>query len=452
MKQKLFIIQILLFLTGIFFLSPSQLLAQRDPLVISPGLKSRPHYPVEGSIEINRDPYYQKMSVSMLIREVFVKSGVCSSVENITAKIYGWDDKNQRWAVPNQVLNRGLAYFHKAKSKFPMKEGLLMTTGSTSEAEGPNEADHAATLDLGSPFMGDDDLAGLVPGYKVQNVAVLEFDFVPAASSMQFEYIFASEEYPKYVNAIFNDVFGFFVTDKTNSKPLGNIAILPDGSAVSINNVNNGNWTDYEYKTRPTNKDTTSHHPQYFVPNPHNTLTTEFNGYTQVLTASITGLTPCNTYHLKLAVGNVGDDAVGSGVFLKANSFVLGNSMSLIVDGKEAFGISRNCNNNHIHITRPALESTEKQTLNLIYDGPMKNGVHYTDLNGNPLPTSVTFLPGEEHIDIWVKATNDAVTGSYFNVLMLCPCGAQAQTAFTIHIHEPCIFYLPVNPKSYFSN
>jgi hypothetical protein len=412
----------------------------RDPLVGEPGLKSRPSYAVDGSIEVNRDPRYRKMPVDSLLREVFVKTGACSSVNNITAKVYGWDAGIHSWVNKNSVLNRGLAYFHRANSDFPMEEGLLLTTGSTSEAEGPNAADHAATLDNGSRFKGDADLAGLVPGYTVQNVTVLEFDFIPTSSSMQFEYIFASEEYPKYVNASYNDVFGFFVTDKTNAISLGNIAMLPDGTTVSINNVNNGTWTDYEYKKRPTNKDTTSHHSQYFIPNPHNSLTTEFNGYTTVLTASIDGLTPCNTYHLKLALGNVGDEAMGSGVFLKANSFNIGNDMSVIVGGEEADGIFKNCDNNYIHLTRPSASIKQSQVVKLVYRGTAVNGRDYTDLNGQPLPEDVTFQVGEDHKDIWFQATNAAVAGTYFEVSLLCPCDRNVQGVHTVYIYENTLF------------
>ena len=45
---------------------------------------------------------------------------------------------------------------------------------------------------------------------SVNDVAILEFDFVPTSDSISFRYVFGSEEYFAYENTQFNDVFGFF--------------------------------------------------------------------------------------------------------------------------------------------------------------------------------------------------------------------------------------------------
>ena len=47
---------------------------------------------------------------------------------------------------------------------------------------------------------------------SVNDVAILEFDFVPVSSYLSFKYVFASEEYFAYENTQFNDVFGFFIS------------------------------------------------------------------------------------------------------------------------------------------------------------------------------------------------------------------------------------------------
>lgn len=47
----------------------------------------------------------------------------------------------------------------------------------------------------------------------------------------------------------------------------------------------------------------------------------QYDGWTSVFTAQA-NVIPCQTYHLKLAIADVGDGAYDSGVFLEGNSFV----------------------------------------------------------------------------------------------------------------------------------
>lgn len=123
-----------------------------------------------------------------------------------------------------------------------LDRGLIMATGNAQLALGPNNA-NGASLVTAFPFEGDPDLA-LLSGQIIKNVAVLEFDFVATGPNLRFDFVFASEEYPEYVNSI-NDSFGFFLRGPgisgTFSGGAKNIAIVPSTSIpISINTVNNG--------------------------------------------------------------------------------------------------------------------------------------------------------------------------------------------------------------------
>ncbi|SHI32225.1 choice-of-anchor L domain-containing protein, partial [Flavobacterium terrae] len=207
-----------------------------------------------------------------------------------------------------------------------LDRGLIMTTGKTQVALGPNNVPGASSPPA-FPFVGDPDLYLSInpPGTQpinikeIDNVAVLEFDFLATGPSLRFDYVFASEEYPDYVNASFNDTFGFFLSGPGISGPYSgsaiNIALIPNTAIpVSINTVNNGLNNSgvctncaYYYNNSNIGVNPTTWNPAYTV---------QYDGFTRGLSAQAELL--CGqVYHIKLAIANVEDDAFDSAVFLK---------------------------------------------------------------------------------------------------------------------------------------
>ncbi|MFT3793487.1 choice-of-anchor L domain-containing protein [Flavobacterium sp.] len=195
-----------------------------------------------------------------------------------------------------------------------LNEGLLLTTGKAQVALGPNNSGNLSIV-TAFPVPGDPDLAILAAGNAVRNAAVLEFDFVATGLELNFDYVFASEEYPEYSNSAFNDAFGFFLRGPGITGPFTggakNIALIPSTTIpITINNVNNGttnagpcdNCAFYVNNGTGTTP----------ALNPH----IQYDGFTTVLRAT-SALICGETYHIKLAVANVSDNAWDSAVFLK---------------------------------------------------------------------------------------------------------------------------------------
>ncbi len=179
-------------------------------------------------------------------------------------------------------------------------DGIVLTSGFASNLDGTTNTSDAITGNNG--LAGDSDLNGLIPGYSTHDATILSFDFVSSGDAAYFNYVFGSDEYNEWVNSSFNDVFGFFFNG-------ANVALLPGTTTpVSINNVNLGSNSSYYNTNDPSNG----------TPTP---FAFEYDGFTDVLTASITGLTAGETYHLKLAIADAGDYILDSGVFLQAGSF-----------------------------------------------------------------------------------------------------------------------------------
>jgi sugar lactone lactonase YvrE len=206
--------------------------------------------------------------------------------------------------------------------------GVILSTGSLQNVVGPN-CSTAITRDNGQP--GDTDLNTLIPGQRTFDAAVLQFDFVPANGTLNFQYVFSSDEYPEFVG-FYDDVFGFFLNGT-------NVALLPGTqTAVSINTVNDGN---------PTDSSIPESNPQFFIDNnmqyPNTApFDTEMDGLTVVLSVQVP-VTAGTTNHLKLAIGDTGDHLVDSNVFIAAgslNSSALNLSPATLAFGSEGVGVT----------------------------------------------------------------------------------------------------------------
>lgn len=207
---------------------------------------------------------------------------------------------------------------------FPFHSGLILTTGNVSVAPGPNSGDGTADQVPDNQIYWDP----LLAQYATDSLfacSVLDFDFVAFADTFAFNYIFASDEYPEYVCSEYNDVFVFLLTGYdpvTHATTTKNIAIIPNtitaatpnGVPVTINAVNIGQVGSeggggvgcyYQYS-------------QYY--NSNNSNVVEYDGYTTALVATAP-IEACQTYHMHLSIGNVGDNNYDSGVFLEEGSF-----------------------------------------------------------------------------------------------------------------------------------
>lgn len=171
--------------------------------------------------------------------------------------------------------------------------GIVLTTGAASNVNG--SANTSPKIEADNGQAGDPALTALA-GQDTYDAAILEFDFVSSGTGAYFNYFFGSDEYNEYVDQ-YNDVFGFFFEGN-------NVALIPGTSTpVSIDNVNNGD------------------HSAYYNDNTDGYIPFEYDGFTDVFSASITGLTAGQTYHIRLAIADAGDYVLDSGVFLQAGSF-----------------------------------------------------------------------------------------------------------------------------------
>ncbi len=407
-----------------------------------------------GSIEVAENATYNGYSPEQLVKNILVSG--CLKAENVKFGYYyrgnhnywgGWQD--HAWS--STPGDRQLGYFNKGDSDFPLSEGLLLSTGKISSAKGPN--DQYSETDRINEHAGDPSLEAIA-GYRSYDASVLEFDFVPAGNTLEFKYVFASEEYREWVCSDFNDAFGFFLSGPGISGSV-NLAKLPDNTPVTINNIR-PNFTSAEsndyYYHGSTNCG--SSNLEYYIDNgsglsgdSNNSPTTQFDGMTVVLTATYQ-VQSCQTYHIKLAIADISDQQWDAGVFLEARSFNsnsanIYNIGSGIVGQTDIFESSLSACDNEIVIERTSGDNSSPVTFDLTYEGTAINGTDVVTLNGsNPLPSSVTIPAGSNSVSIPYRAVNDATSDNeetlIVKVAVGCPCDASTQyETITITIFDP---------------
>src|SRR6218665_1627312 len=196
-----------------------------------------------------------------------------------------------------------------AASGMGLGSGLIMTTGDASALPGTGISNDDFDYCVGT-ITSDPQLTAL-SSQATRDVCIIQFDVVPQCNNISLTFVFGSDEYTNWVNQTYNDAFGFFVSGPNpggGSYSNVNIATIPSGTAVSVDNVN-----------QTTNS-------TYFVNNNSGTYGNHFDGFTTVLTPSI-AVTPCQTYHFKLAIADASDCAMDSGVLINLIQCV--NVMSL---------------------------------------------------------------------------------------------------------------------------
>jgi len=233
---------------------------------------------------------------------------------------------NAKLNCPGDDGNRPSGTFNGAASNIGITNGILLTTGDIQWAVGPNNltmngADNSYTFT-------DSDLVKIEP-QAIYDVCILEFDLKPSCDTMKFSFAFGSEEYPEFVNQIYNDAFGIFVTGPNPSGAVYNsynMALIPGTTtAVTINNVNNGPGT--AGSCPPTATTGPCQNCAYYTDNCSG-ATVQYDGFTTPITVKL-NVVPCGNYHLKLAIADAGDNGYDSGVLFAANSLACNNYLTV---------------------------------------------------------------------------------------------------------------------------
>ena len=293
-----------------------------------------------------------------------------------------------------------IGFFNGVGTNLGLDSGIIMTCGDINLAPGPNNNTSAA---LTSGLPGDPDLDLIMSPTLSFDASILEFDFIPMADTVKFRYVFGSDEYMEWVSTQpggINDGFGFFLSGPGILGPYSNnavnIALIPTTTLpVTMFNLNLNSYGQYYFDngdgagtgTAPDGPDV------------------QYDGFTVPLTAQYP-VTCGLTYHIKLAIGDGGDDWIDSGVFLEAGSF---SATGVNVQANISYGgpndstLFEGCGQACLMFIRTNTITTD--TVQLILSGNITNGVDFIPA----IPSQVIFPIGVDTVTICITAVEDFI-------------------------------------------
>ncbi|PHS03142.1 MAG: hypothetical protein COA88_16020 [Kordia sp.] len=236
-----------------------------------------------------------------LITDVLVDAD-CATVNNIQYETHSLGD------------DIGFSYFTDGGSNFPFADGIILSSGKAADAAGPFSGGGPSHSGNGLP---DTDLENVTGVTNTHDRVYIEFDFVPLAPQISFNYIMASSEYNGSFECTYADSFAFILTNVTQGTPAVNLAILPAPT--------NGNNTVVVTNIRPeVNAGCLAQNEHYFAGYTPASGEIAYGGRTVPLIA-FANVTAGNVYHIKLVMADQGDSAFDTAIFLEGGSFSLGS-------------------------------------------------------------------------------------------------------------------------------
>jgi len=178
----------------------------------------------------------------------------------------------------------------------PGDTGVILSTGRTSgftngSSTNTNQSGSTSTNTKG--VNNDADFNNLA-GANTYDAAILDVDFIPTGDTMTMQFVFSSEEYPEFVDSVYNDAVGVWVNGQPAQITVGdgttNIANINDSDNINLYNDNTADQ-----------------------------FNTEMDGFTVTLTLKM-DVNPGEVNSIRIGVADVGDSSYDSTLLIAGNS------------------------------------------------------------------------------------------------------------------------------------
>jgi PKD repeat protein len=212
-----------------------------------------------------------------------------------------------------------IARFSGGSTNIGINNGIVLSSGRAVDAVGPNNSNGGGSGTGGS--MTDADISAVNGGNSIHDLAVLEFDFVAAAPNIQFDFVFASEDYCEFIDDQYPDRFLLLVNGPgisgTFSSSSANYGLIPNtNTLVNANTINHLTNSTYYINNLINPVNTCLLTPAFGVAPSE----IQFDGFTKKIKTNIP-FQLGQTYHVKLKIADSGDSAYDAAVFLQAGQY-----------------------------------------------------------------------------------------------------------------------------------
>ncbi|SLN28639.1 hypothetical protein PSA7680_01304 [Pseudoruegeria aquimaris] len=194
----------------------------------------------------------------------------------------------------------------------PSDTGVILSTGQVNQFIGldSNPNDSGSTT---SGSRGPNNEAGFnaIAGTSTYDAAFIDIDFTSDNDLLTMQFVFSSEEYPEYVNSIYNDIVGVWINGAQVPLEVGN-------GQTNIGNVNEQNNFNL------------------YVDNTNDDYNTEMDGFTVTLTLTM----PVDTEgvnSIRIGIADVGDNRYDSNLLIAGNSL---QSALIATSDTETMGVN----------------------------------------------------------------------------------------------------------------
>ncbi len=326
------------------------------------------------------------------------------------------------------------AGFFSGNSNIGFESGLVMATNGV-DAITPGQFGFGG----GGPGTDIDLVEQLVEvgalNTNLNNLIVLEFDFIPTSDIVTFNYIFASEEYPNFTCSQYNDIFGFFLSGPGINGPFTNdavnIALVPDpnniglftNTPVIINTVNSGVASGTYPESNCADIDPNWQDYSVFYSNNEEEEGISYPGFVSLYATA--NVIACDTFHMKLAIADVADGGVNSAVFLQENSFnspppieyIIESNLISVLNSNSSYidNLYEGCGSASVIFERP--DGIEGDIVfNYQISG---SATQYSDFTiTNTIPNQITMLNGQPSVSLNILTIEDSTIESIEEILI----------------------------------